>query len=349
MNIIIYGAGGYSNKVLKLLNNDNVLCFIDADPSKIGGGVAEYLIISPKDIKNYNYDLIVISLEDYNRSKEIRDQLINLGIESNKIIHWTHYAKLSKINVGSFVIDWDKVITFNDLYPEMCNHLNEISKLEREFLSGHHNRSHKLLHYFEVYNRHFEKFYNKDINIMEIGVNEGGSLQLWKKMFSPKSKIIGLDINPNCKSMEDEQIDIYIGDQSNREFWSKIKSEIPKLDILIDDGGHTMEQQIVTFEEMFPHVKDGGVYLCEDVQTSYREDFGGGFNKPDTFINYSKSFIDHIHAWNANDENLPISQLTRSIHSVHYYNGIIAIEKRSMYPPFTIKICNNEEKKYIMY
>ena len=62
--------------------------------------------------------------------------------------------------------------------------------------------------------------------------------------------------------------------------------------ILIDDGGHTMEQQIVTFEELYDHINDGGIYLCEDVHTSYLEKFGGGYQKEGTFIEYSKKIID---------------------------------------------------------
>jgi hypothetical protein len=40
---------------------------------------------------------------------------------------------------------------------------------------------------------------------------------------------------------------------------------VPRIDIVIDDGGHQPEQQIATFESIFTHISPGGVYLCEDV------------------------------------------------------------------------------------
>ena len=84
-----------------------------------------------------------------------------------------------------------------------------------------------------------------------------------------------MDIDSRCKAFEEDGIEIFIGSQEDREFWRKLKTKIPKVDILIDDGGHTMRQQIVTFEEMFDFVKDGGVYLCEDLHTSYWKSYGG--------------------------------------------------------------------------
>lgn len=212
---------------------------------------------------------------------------------------------------------------------------------------GQHNRSFKWLHYFEIYNRHFGKYIGKDVTIMEIGVNKGGSLQIWKKILGPKARIIGVDISPSCKQLEEEQIEIYIGNQEDREFWKKIKQEIPKLDILIDDGGHYMNQQIVTFEEMFSHIKEDGVYICEDTFSSYNaEKYSSGYKNPSTYIEYSKNFIDYLHAWFSMDQDLTVNEYTRSMHSLHYYPGVVVVEKRPMYPPFDMEICNNSEEKY---
>ena len=185
----------------------------------------------------------------------------DVGIDEEKIIPYYEFSKVSPHNIGTFIADWDKGISSNEFYDELCKHDEELSLLEREFLFGKHNRSFKWLHYFEIYNLHLQHYYGKNINIMEVGVNEGGSLQLWKKMFGSKAKIIGVDINQKCKRMEDDQISIYIGDQVDRDFWKQVKSEVPKLDILIDDGGHAMRQQIVTFEEMYPHINPGGGYI----------------------------------------------------------------------------------------
>ena len=148
------------------------------------------------------------------------------------------------------------------------------------FINNTNNAIHKWYMYFDAYQRHFSRFRGKDVNILEIGVQNGGSARMWKHYFThgypnAKVQIYGVDIDSRCKAFEEDGIEIFIGSQEDREFWRKLKTKIPKVDILIDDGGHTMRQQIITFEEMFDFVKDGGVYLCEDLHTSYWKSYGG--------------------------------------------------------------------------
>lgn len=192
---------------------------------------------------------------------------------------------------------------------------------------------HKWSHYFDVYDRHFHRFRDQEIVILEIGVSQGGSLQMWKDYFGPKAKIYGIDIDPACKSLEEDNIEIFIGSQSDRDFLRLVKKQIPKVDILIDDGGHTMTQQIVSFEELFDHVKDKGVYLCEDMHTSYWIKFGGGYRRSGSFIEYSKNFVDYINAWHSHQKGLKVSDFTRSVDSVHFYDSIVVLEKKPRQPP----------------
>lgn len=186
----------------------------------------------------------------------------------------------------------------------------------------------KWSQYFEVYDRHFSKYRGKDIVLLEIGTFHGGSLQMWKDYFGDKAKIYGIDINPNCKEVEEENIKIMIGSQSDRTFLQKVKSEIPPIDILIDDGGHTMLQQIVSYEELFDHIKPDGVYLCEDMHTSYWLDWGGGYKRKGTFVEYSKNFIDQLNAYNSRQKSLKVNAFTKSVNSLHYYDSMLVIEKR---------------------
>jgi hypothetical protein len=213
-----------------------------------------------------------------------------------------------------------------------------MNDLEKYFKENTGRLIHKWNHYFEVYDRHFAPFRGTDVHIVEFGVSYGGSLQMWKQYFGPQAKIFGVDINPECKKLEEDQVEIFIGDQEDRKFLRDLAGKIPRIDILIDDGGHTMQQQICTFEEIFPHITQHGIYLCEDTQTSYSPKFDGGYKKPDTFIEYSKNFIDYIHAWQSSQADaLPITDFTKSVHSLHYYNGILVIEKRPMSRPFHLK------------
>jgi hypothetical protein len=188
-----------------------------------------------------------------------------------------------------------------------------MNDLEKYFTENTGRLIHKWQHYFEIYDRHFARFRNTDVCVLEFGVAQGGSLQMWKEYFGAKAKIIGVDINPHCKSLA---------------------KAIPRIDVLIDDGGHTMKQQINTFEELFAHIDVNGVYLCEDMHTAYWRSYGGGHRRSGSFIEYTKNFIDYINAWHSEQRSLRVTEFTKAVHSLHYYDSILAIEKRKMDKPF---------------
>jgi hypothetical protein len=99
-----------------------------------------------------------------------------------------------------------------------------------------------------------------------------------------------------------------------------------------------MLQQIVTFEELYNHIKDNGIYLCEDTHTSYMYAYHGGYKKKGTFIEYSKNFIDHLHAWHSEDKRLlGVNNFTKSAYGIHFYTGMVIIEKRQVTEPKEVK------------
>jgi hypothetical protein len=212
-----------------------------------------------------------------------------------------------------------------------------MNDLEKHFRENDDRLIHKWIHYFDVYDRHFSRFRGKEISILEIGVSQGGSLQMWKKYFGDKATIYGLDVDPDCRNLEEENIKIFIGSQSDRNFLSEVKKQIPKVDIFIDDGGHTMKQQIVSYEELFDHVKEDGVYLCEDTHTSYWLKFGGGYRRRGTFIEYSKKFIDLLNAHHSEERSLKVNSFTESVDSIHYYDSIVVVEKKKRAKPYDEK------------
>ncbi len=208
-----------------------------------------------------------------------------------------------------------------------------MNRLREYFDDNKANALHKWMHYFDIYDRYFSKYRNTEAVILEIGVFQGGSLKMWRDYFGPAATIYAIDINPNCRQFETEKTKIFIGSQDDRSFLKKVREKTPKVDILIDDGGHTMNQQIVSFEELYPHIKDDGIYLCEDLHTSYWKEFGGGHKKPGTFIEYSKSFIDSINAWHSRQKSFRVNDITRSAYALHYYDSILVVEKRKMESP----------------
>jgi len=154
-----------------------------------------------------------------------------------------------------------------------------VNDLERFFEEHQGGKIQKWMHYFEIYERHFARYRGTDVHILEIGVAHGGSLKMWREYFGPKAHVYGVDIEPSVKKLEEDQVQIFVGDQTDVPFLESVAAAIPRIDILIDDGGHTMRQQEVTFRALFPLVAEDGVYLCEDLHTSYWGDFGGGYKR----------------------------------------------------------------------
>jgi len=148
---------------------------------------------------------------------------------------------------------------------------------------------------------------------------------MWREYFGPRARIVGIDISPDCAQFADRGTEIYIGDQGDLAFLAQVLSEVKQIDVLLDDGGHTMEQQRVTFDVCFGEISENGVYLCEDLHTSYWEAYGGGFRNPNSFIEYMKSKIDELNGYWTGDA---FTSFTRSVASIHFYDSIVAIEKR---------------------
>ena len=176
----------------------------------------------------------------------------------------------------------------------------------------------KWTHYFDIYHRHFSKFVGRDVHVLEIGVHSGGSLEMWRDYFGPNCRLYGVDIEEACKSYANEQTEIFIGDQEDRNFWRDFKGRVPVLDVLIDDGGHKTGQQIVTIEEMLPHLRPGGVYLCEDVHREYK-----GFSA------YMQGLVSNLNAKrrSTTGPGFAPTEFQAWISSVHLYPYVAVIEK----------------------
>ena len=209
----------------------------------------------------------------------------------------------------------------------------------REIFNDHQGRLiHKWDHYFEIYEKYFSKWRGQKLNILEIGVSQGGSLQLWKEYFGDAANIFAIDINPECKKFEAESTKIFIGSQSDRRFLAEVMDQMPALDIIIDDGGHTMEQQKVSFEMLYSKVKDGGLYIVEDTHTSYWYEFHGGIKKPGTFIEYSKDMVDSLYGDHIIDKDkIAQNELTRNINAITFYDSIVVFEKLERKEAFHVR------------
>ncbi|WP_432288720.1 class I SAM-dependent methyltransferase (plasmid) [Aminobacter sp. BA135] len=199
--------------------------------------------------------------------------------------------------------------------------------LHRWFLNNGDKIAHKWLHYFDIYERHFQRFRGQNAVVLEIGVGSGGSLQMWRDYFGPRTTIIGLDIDPQCKQHEAEGIEIIIGSQADTAILDEIMRRHPKIDIALDDGSHVMSDMIATFEHLYPRIDVNGLYLVEDLHTCYWEEYGGGLRRQGSFIELIKERIDDINAMHARGV-IPVSEFTRSTDSMTIYDSVVVFEKR---------------------
>lgn len=182
----------------------------------------------------------------------------------------------------------------------------------------------KWSNYFDIYENLFQKFLKKKITIVEVGTGDGGSLFMWKNFFGKYAKIIGIELNPKAKNLEKKGFKIFNGDQANPDFWKNFYKKIGKIDILIDDGGHTNLQQITTLVESINFIKPGGMIIIEDTHTSFMRD--KGFKNPSKFslINFTTLLIENIHRRNPMLKK-EINFFSRKIQSIEYYDSIVVI------------------------
>jgi hypothetical protein len=219
--------------------------------------------------------------------------------------------------------------------------------LEELFDRGTGGRCSKWRHYFEIYERYFSKFKNTDCSYLEIGVSGGGSLEIFREYLGQQARILGVDLNPACKQWEREGIEILIGDQGNADFMGQAVAPKGPFDIIIDDGGHVPDQQLVTFLTLFPQLKEGGVYLVEDLHTTFW--LGGqasrfGIN----FYDFARGLVEKLSLYHVDQRlmerySIPREQRTDAvsfdnfaasdIFGIHFYDSVIVFEKRKRIEP----------------
>jgi hypothetical protein len=180
----------------------------------------------------------------------------------------------------------------------------------------------KWRHYFDLYDRHLSRFVGRSPVVVEVGVYSGGSMPMWHAYFGSGAHVHGIDIEPACRAYATEGTTIHIGDQADATFWREFRRQVPVVDVLVDDGGHEPEQQMATLEAMLPHIRPGGVYICEDIT--------GSDNR---FSACVQALADGLHAYaptvRPKGLSSPASPFQASIHSLHVYPFVVVIEKRA--------------------
>jgi hypothetical protein len=185
----------------------------------------------------------------------------------------------------------------------------------------------KIDTYFQAYEEMFNKYVGKKITFVEVGILQGGSLFMWREYFGKNARIIGIDLHPNAKELEKHGFEIYIGSQSDKNFWRNFYSKVGKIDILLDDGGHVNDQQIITLSESVDNINDNGMIVIEDMHTSYLKKFGNPSKY--SFVNYSKYLIDVINSRFPETKIKKNNNFRNKIYSLSFYESIVAIKINS--------------------
>lgn len=201
----------------------------------------------------------------------------------------------------------------------------------------HANRSgvilDKWMHYAPVYHRHLARFRGTDARVLEIGSYQGGGLRLLRSYLGPQATIVGMDIDPHAAQQVHADFDIVLGDAEDPEFLAGISRQFGPFDVVIDDGGHTVSQQITSAETLFPLLTERGVLIVEDTHTSYWPEYGGALRGEDTFLEWAKAKVDDLHA--IHDRQLPLDTVwTEHLDGLHVYDSMVVLEKAPQYRHF---------------
>jgi hypothetical protein len=191
----------------------------------------------------------------------------------------------------------------------------------------------KWIHYFPIYTNHLAAYRGKPVKVLEIGVYRGGGLHMLSRYLGPQAQLVGLDVDEAAVRAVRGRFPVVLGDQEDPGVLEAINRDYGPFDIIIDDGGHTMGQQIVSVETLYPLLNDGGVYIVEDCHTSYWPSMGGGLRADGTFLEWAKDRIDDLHSRHSTDIDHDTIWAT-DVAGMHVYDSVVVFDKRHRFRAF---------------
>lgn len=216
----------------------------------------------------------------------------------------------------------------------------------RQLYAEHRGKvSDKWESYLELYDRLFAAFRDQPVRLLEIGVQNGGSLEIWSRYFPDAIRLVGVDINDACARLvyDDPHVAVVVADANTDAAEKHIVSLAPSYDIIIDDGSHRSGDIVRSFARYFPRLEDGGLYVVEDLHCSYWAHFEGGLFNHDSAISFLKRLVDVVsfEHWGLDCSRasilegilgtygVTIEEATLShIHSVEFFNSVCVVRKR---------------------
>jgi hypothetical protein len=227
--------------------------------------------------------------------------------------------------------------------------MQNLSTLGEISLAHQGKVSDKWSSYLDEYQRLFCEYQDRPVSLLEIGIQNGGSLEIWSKYFANARALIGCDINEKCRALtfEDARIAVIVGDANSDPIQSEVLERSADFDLIIDDGSHTSGDIVKSFARYFPRLNAGGIFLAEDLHCSYWRDFEGGLFDPLSSIAFFKDLADivnHEH-WGIPEKRTDLLDPFRAaygvdfaeadlaqIRSVEFLNSICVVRKNAAGP-----------------
>jgi hypothetical protein len=251
----------------------------------------------------------------------------------NILINW-YRKKRAHEGSGQFRFNFEAT---SDIKRDIQEKYEHDSELLDFFVNNKGAVVHKWHHYIPLYDRYFSSFRGKKIRFLEIGVSNGGSLQMWRKYFGDDAIIFGIDINPKCEKLNGLAGQVRIGSQTDHFFLESLIKEMGGIDIILDDGSHHMEHIPDTLNYLFPHLSYGGIYMIEDLCTAYWRRFGGGYRSKNNFFGFTMDLIDDMHHW-YNRKKLKQAAVSKDCSGIHIHDSLLVLEKNKVFMPVNSRV-----------
>jgi hypothetical protein len=242
-------------------------------------------------------------------------------------------ALLSRLGVVHSQLEKFAFVEGGNIKADIYEKYNFSGDLVDIFSKGNGLAVHKWHHYIPLYDRYFQNFRAKgSVRFLEIGVSQGGSLQMWREFFGEDAIIYGIDINPDCRVFDGIAAQVRIGSQNDAKFLESVIREMGGVDVILDDGSHRMSDLLDSFRLLFPRLNNGGIYMIEDLHTAYWRNFGGGYHSRTNFFRFVSALVDDMHHW-YHSSGLKHPSVSRLCSGIHIHDSIAVFEKQTTYPP----------------
>lgn len=258
--IYLYGAGYVANMMYEYLRDENITIYgvVVGDGSKNDNkfkGVYDVREIS--DISFYEEDGIILCVR-VELQNVVKETLKRHGIKDEQIYEQKIYAK--------YVLTEAENLTAKEIRNNNAGYFSKYLELDGLGQAWETDKCSKAHNYLNKYEFFLKRWKQEDIILLELGVFKGASLKMWGNYFE-KATIYGVDIDLHCKKYEEENRNIIIGDLGDEAFLDEIGKLSPT--VIIDDASHLWSHQIKSIYHLLPALKSGGIFIMEDLGTSF--------------------------------------------------------------------------------